>query len=74
MSLLRHKLITAGVKNLREYGYPDCDSKNILTDKIYSAFFVSMLKDNKGVRKDIDETIDGILVDITPATPGEKQS
>ena len=42
------KLIEAGVENLREFGYPNCDKNNILTDKIYRAFFLSMLEDNKG--------------------------
>ena len=40
------KLIAAGVRNLREFGYPDCDAENILTDSIYSRFFLSMLEEN----------------------------
>lgn len=45
---IREKLISAGVKNLGEYGYPSCNAENILTDEIYSAFFLSMLKGNFG--------------------------
>ena len=32
---MRDKLIKAGVSNLREFGYPNCDEVNILTDEIY---------------------------------------
>lgn len=32
---VREYLIAAGVKNLREFGYPSCDASNILTDEIY---------------------------------------
>lgn len=58
---MRNKLIANGVKNLKEYGYPDCNKDNILTDEIYKGFFVSMLKDNKGVQQNLDKTIDGLL-------------
>jgi len=51
---IRSKLVSAGVKNLREFGYPHCDDKNILTDEIYKAFFVSMLRDNLGKGYDTD--------------------
>jgi hypothetical protein len=58
---VKDKLIAAGVKNLREFGYPACDEKNILTDYVYSKFFVSMLKENKGHGKEIDDAIDELL-------------
>lgn len=48
MSEIRKKLIQAGIRNLKEYGYPDVDDENIITDMIYSAFFSSMLSDNLG--------------------------
>jgi hypothetical protein len=60
--MIERKLIEAGVKNLRAYGYPECDKDNILTDRIYSAFFASMLKDNKGKAGDaVDAVIDSLL-------------
>jgi hypothetical protein len=59
---MEEKLIAAGVKNLRAYGYPQCDKANILTDQIYRAFFVSMLKDNKGkAGAAVDKAIDNLL-------------
>jgi hypothetical protein len=58
---MRDKLIAAGVKNLHEFGYPACTKDNILTDMIYSRFFVSMLKDNKGHSKEVDAAIDELL-------------
>ena len=42
---IREGLIKAGVKNLKEFGYPSVDEKNILTDEIYSRFFQGMLED-----------------------------
>lgn len=52
---MRDRLIKAGVRNLKEFGYPHVDEKNILTDDIYKQFFISMLNDNlgKGADKDI---------------------
>lgn len=62
---MESKLIKAGVKNLHDFGYPKCNEQNILTDKIYSAFFISMLKDNKGkAGTDIDKAIDSLIAKI----------
>lgn len=62
---IRKSLIAAGVKNLREYGYPDCTESNILTDRIYSAFFKSMLGDNLGFRKDVDAEIEKLIAECS---------
>lgn len=62
---LRKKIIDQGVPNLREYGYPGVTKDNILTDEIYSAFFKSMLKDNKG--KGADEEVEALLSEIAAA-------
>lgn len=59
---IREKLIAAGVKNLKEFGYPSCDTKNILTDDIYKEFFRSMLKDNLG--SGFDKEINQLLEEI----------
>lgn len=64
MEDLKKKLIRNGVKNLIEFGYPNCNEQNILTDEIYSEFFISMLNENKGNRSDVDKAIDSILEDI----------
>ena len=66
-SIVQQKLIKAGVRNLREFGYPDCDSKNILTDMIYSAFFKTMLDDSPIHRKDVE----GLLAEIAENTDSE---
>jgi len=42
---VKDKLIAAGVKNLQSFGYPKCSAENILTDRVYKAFFSEMLKD-----------------------------
>ena len=61
-SEVRAKLIRAGVKNLRTYGYPGCNDSNILTDRIYKAFFSSMLEDNRG--RGHDAEIEALLAEI----------
>jgi len=58
---IKEHLLKAGVKNLKEFGYPDVDTKNIMTDIIYAGFFKSMLEDNKGNGKQVDEVIDELL-------------
>lgn len=45
MSRIDDSLKQAGVRNLKEYGYPDVNNENIMTDRIYSNFFASMLDD-----------------------------
>jgi len=61
ITFIKSKLIAAGVKNLREFGYPQCNENNILTDEVYSAFFRNMLNENKGNGADIDTAIDELL-------------
>lgn len=63
-SRIRTHLITAGVANLKSYGYPHCTAENILSDKVYSAFFKSMLDDNKGHSKAVDAEIDALLAEL----------
>lgn len=58
---MKDKLIAEGVKNLHTFGYPECNKDNILTDRLYRAFFSSMLKDNKGHGDAIDKAIDELL-------------
>lgn len=54
MNTVQKKLIAAGVKNLKEFGYEHVDEKNILTDMVYSQFFLGMLNDNMGHGFDSD--------------------
>jgi hypothetical protein len=61
---IRGTLIAAGVRNLQEYGYPAVTPENIMTDRIYSAFFKSMLNDNLGHSASIDAAIKLLLSEI----------
>ena len=62
----RETIIRQGVKNLREFGYPSVDEKNILTDMIYSKIFKDMLEENKGktTNQTIIKILDGIIAEI----------
>lgn len=60
--MIRDKLLAAGVRNLKEFGYPEVTKDNILTDHIYSAFFKSMLEDNMG--KGMDEHVGALLAEV----------
>lgn len=64
---MKDALIKAGVKNLKSFGYPNVNTKNILTDSLYSEFFKSMLEDNKGHSKEVDKAIDLIIAEIKGA-------
>ena len=46
--MTRNQIIEAGVRNLREFGYPSVNAENILTDAIYSQLFKSILEGNLG--------------------------
>lgn len=58
-----NKLIENGVKNLQEFGYPDANKDNILTDMVYAAFFKRMLNDAKG--QGFDEEVNEILSKVS---------
>lgn len=59
---VRERLIKAGIRNLAEFGYTDVTEDNILTDIIYSGFFLSMLKDNLG--NGFDYQINQLIAEI----------
>lgn len=65
IELVKEKLLKAGVKNLKEFGYPEVTTENILTDEIYKAFFKSMLEDNKGIDNQLDTVIQQLLVVVS---------
>ena len=63
--IVRESLIAAGVKNLKEFGYPSVDEKNIFTDTVYVLMFQSMLRDNLSRSTPIiDEVINDLLKEI----------
>lgn len=69
---IRTTIINACVESLREFGYPDCDDENILTDEVYGMFFISQLKDYKSqsetMREDykikVNEVCDALIQEI----------
>lgn len=69
--MIRSKLLSAGVKNLKEFGYPGVNAENILTDQIYRAFFKSMLEDNMG--KGMDEHVGALLKEVSSPLPQHSQ-
>lgn len=60
---IRNHLIKNGVENLKEFGYGNVNSENILTDEVYSMFFKKQLIESKGIKL-IDDIIDEILKEI----------
>lgn len=72
MSNIRTRLLEAGVRNLKEFGYPEVNTENILTDMIYVGFFQSMLNDNLGkAGKEVDGEINKLLSDIEKSRASE---
>lgn len=63
---IRGQLLKAGVKNLKEFGYPTVDEDNILTDMIYSGFFKSMLEETIETVQapEVVEAAEGLLKEI----------
>lgn len=52
MSPTEHLIIKSGVRNLKEFGYPNCNQDNIFTDYVYATIFKGMLEDNLGEGQD----------------------
>jgi hypothetical protein len=61
---IREHLLKAGVKNLKEFGYPEVTTETILTDELYKEFFKLMLEENLGNGKQVDEVINQLLSDV----------
>ena len=61
---IREHLLKAGVKNLKEFGYPEVKTETILTDEVYKEFFKSMLKESLGNGKQVDEVINQLLSEV----------
>ena len=61
---MRDKIIAAGVANLKEFGYPRVTAENILTDRIYSAFFRSILEGNLGDPAHDQSILEGLIAEI----------
>jgi hypothetical protein len=61
---IKEHLLKAGVKNLKEFGYPEVTTESILTDEVYKMFFKSMLNDNLGNGKQVDEVINQLLIEV----------
>ena len=64
MNKIRQALIDAGVKQLREFGYPSCDGDGIMKDLVLASFFAEMLKGTKGKSASVDAEIDIILSEL----------
>ena len=56
------RLKAAGVRNLREFGYPDVTPENITSDLVYREFFRGMLIENRG--RGLDPEIDALIAEI----------
>ncbi len=64
----REKVIEVAVKAAHEFGYPDCDKNNILTDEVYKMFFVSILRQSLGPSMAINDEIKKLINEIESAT------
>ena len=42
---MRKKIISLGIKHLKDFGYPTVNEDNIITDIVYSSFFENMLEE-----------------------------
>lgn len=45
MTHIQKQMIAAGVKQLRENGYPTANEQNITTDYLFASFFITMIED-----------------------------
>lgn len=61
---LREKVIELAVEALTEFGYNGVNKENIMTDKIFKAFFWAELLKSKGQNAQLDEVIQDIIKDL----------
>jgi len=60
---IKKNLTLRGVRGLKAFGFPNVNSKKILTDKVYREFFQKMLEELKreGQCQETDTIIDELL-------------
>ena len=63
---IKKNLISRGVRGLKAFGFPNVNSKRILTDKVYKEFFKKMLEELKraGQGQETDKIIDELLAAV----------
>jgi len=61
---VKDHILKAGVKNLKDFGYPEVTTETLLKDEVYKEFFKSMLKENIGRSKKVDDVINDLLNEI----------
>ena len=61
--MTRDLVISSGVKNLKEFGYPVCNKDNILTNAIYKRLFLVMLEESI-IDGDINNVITQLISEI----------
>jgi len=64
---MRARLIAACVKRLRDFGYPNCNAGNVLTDVVYSQFAEKMLQgtiEESGKASAIREACSALIAEI----------
>ena len=62
--MAREHLIAAGVRNLKEFGYPAVTTENIMTDQVYRRFFKAMLEGNLGDPRFNDGQLRALIAEI----------
>lgn len=67
---MRTVLIRGGVNSLGTFGYPGVRPENILTDRVYSAFFKTMLEDNLREVEGKNPTLDKVIRDLIAECAG----
>jgi hypothetical protein len=60
----REKVVDVAVKAAHEFGYPDCNKNNMLTDEVYKLFFVSILRQSFGPSMTINDEIKKLINEI----------
>jgi len=61
---IKNHLIKNGVKNLKEFGYPEVSEDNLMTDEVYKLAFKAMLENNKGFGQRLDAIIDEMISEV----------
>jgi hypothetical protein len=64
MACYEQDLLNAGVKGLREFGYPDASKDNILKPGILSKFFRAQLQDMETDSPALQASIDRLIAKI----------
>ena len=71
-SAIKDELIMQMVNRLRRFGFVHVNEENIITDEVYSLYFLKILNEKLGENAELDVVINELLIGMDPKNKKNK--